>query len=187
MGRRERPARGPKPTLTLERIVDGGDRGGRRRRARRRLHAPGRRRAGCGHDVAVPVRAGQVGADCPDADTVSDPAECIDPVDGSRRWRARLEAAARGLYRLYLAHPWLLRTDWSRPVLGPNTLARMEYVIASLSGLGLTDQEQVTVMIALDGFVSGFARQRIQAEALQRGRRGQRVLGSSTTRRWRRP
>lgn len=162
---RERPARGPKPTLTLERIVEAAiavaDAEGLDAVSMRRVAAE----LGVGTMSLYRYVPGKSTLIALMLDTVSDPAECIDPLEGEG-WRARLEAVARGSYRLYLAHPWLLRTDWRHPVFGPNTLARVEYVIASLSGLGLTDHEQVTVMIALDGYVSGFARQRLEAEAL---------------------
>ena len=51
------------------------------------------------------------------------------PARRSRAPRRRtgasvVETAARGSYRLYLPHPWLLQVNWTRPVLGPNIAGR---------------------------------------------------------------
>lgn len=159
----ERPARGPKPSLTLDQIVDAAitvaDTEGLDALSMRRVAAE----LGVGTMSLYRYVPGKSALVSLMVDKVSDPAEYVAQAAGAG-WRARLEAAARSLYRLYLAHPWLLRADSSRPCLGPNTLAGLEFIIGSLGGLGLTDQERVSVMITLDGFVSGFARQRNELE-----------------------
>ena len=58
-GRRGRPAKGPKPALSLAADRRRGGRGRRVRRPRRGFHGPGRRRARRVADVALPVRRGQ--------------------------------------------------------------------------------------------------------------------------------
>ncbi|NJQ15785.1 TetR/AcrR family transcriptional regulator [Streptomyces bohaiensis] len=77
------------------------------------------------------------------------------------RWREGLERTAHHNWEHYLAHPWLLRVNQSRPVLGPNALAATDRVLAVLDGLGLTDRERVALLINLDAFVAGSARTHI--------------------------
>src|SRR5439155_23227897 len=48
-----------------------------------------------------------------------------DAVPGG--WRARLERIARENLALYQRHPWLLQVATSRPVLGPNAIAKYDY------------------------------------------------------------
>jgi AcrR family transcriptional regulator len=162
-GNGARPTRGPKPGLTLDRIVevaiavadaDGIDAVSMRRVATE---------LGVGTMSLYRYVPGKAELLALMLDKVSGPGGDIAQARG-KDWRGKLEAAARGSYRLYLAHPWLLQVNWCRPVFGPSTLAGVEFFIASLADLGLTDQERVTVMITVDGFVTGVARHRIQYE-----------------------
>jgi hypothetical protein len=98
-------------------------------------------------------------------DRVSEPGEEV-VRSASRGWRRLVEAAAYDSYRLHLRHPWLLQVNWTRPVIGPNTLAGIEVFMRGLDGLGLTDQERISTMIMVDGYVTGVARQRIQHAAV---------------------
>lgn len=93
-------------------------------------------------------------------DQVSDPSHTCARAAGAD-WRGVLEITARGNRDLYLAHPWLLQVNWSRPVFGPNTLAGVELVVAGLARIGLTDKERVMAMIAIDSYVTGFVRSQI--------------------------
>ena len=77
---------------------------------------------------------------------------------GGLSWRGALEQVARTSYRLYLDHPWLLKVNWTRPVFGPNTMAGFESILAAIHGLGLTHQELVMLIVAVDSFVTGLAR-----------------------------
>ena len=76
-------------------------------------------------------------------------------------WRACLEAAGWGGRRLYLDHPWLLQVNWTRPVLGPNSLADMELLMTGLKDLPMTDQEKMSIITALDSYAVGTVRQEI--------------------------
>lgn len=155
-GAQERPTRGPKPSLTLDRVVDAaitvadehGVDGLSMRCVARALgvgtmslyrYVPGKSEL---LDLML------------DRICAPDRAACPPGSD----WRAQLAAVARGSRALYLAHPWLLQVNWARPVLGPNSLAGMEQVTAALAGLGLTDQERISVMITIDGLVVGVVR-----------------------------
>jgi AcrR family transcriptional regulator len=160
-----RPSRGPKPSLTLDRIVAAAiavaDRDG--------VVALSMRRVAAELDVGtmslyrhVPGKTELLALML---DTVSDPGDSVAHAAG-RDWRGLLELAAHGTYQLYLRHPWLLQVNWTRPALGPNSVAAADFFISALDGLGLTDQERISVMIMVDGYVTGVARQRIQHSSL---------------------
>ncbi|MCE7010314.1 TetR/AcrR family transcriptional regulator [Kibdelosporangium philippinense] len=73
-------------------------------------------------------------------------------------WRAALEAVARQDWRSYFAHPWVLKaTASSRPPMGPNTLAAMEWALASFDNLGLSGREQLFLLGTVVSFGQGLA------------------------------
>lgn len=86
-------------------------------------------------------------------------------------WRPFLEATAWGDRKLYLAHPWVLQANWTRPVIGPNSMAEMELILTEIRHLPLTDQQKMNVVTALDSFVSGAVRQELlwQSAAAESG------------------
>jgi AcrR family transcriptional regulator len=156
-----RPAPGPKPSLTLDRIVDAAitlaDRDGVDALSMRRVAAE----LGVGTMSLyryVPGKAELL-------------ALMLDRVDAPETvqagsWRETLERAARRTYGLYLSHPWLLQVNWTRPVLGPNSVAGMEVLMRGLDGLGLSGQERIAVVMLVDAYVVGQARNRIQHDAV---------------------
>jgi AcrR family transcriptional regulator len=157
-----RPAPGPKPSLTLARIVDAAitlaDRDGIDGLSMRRVATE----LGVGTMSLyryVPGKA-ELLALMLDRVDVPDPSTAA-----GRSWRETVDAAARGTYRLYLDHPWLLQVNWTRPVLGPNSVASMEVYVRGLDGLGLSGQERIAIVTMVDAYVVGQARQRIQYEA----------------------
>jgi AcrR family transcriptional regulator len=162
---REKPARGPKRGLSLDQIVgaaiaiadaDGLDALSMRRVARElRVGTMSLYRYVPGKVELLDLML----------DAVSDPSEEVAQSQG-KDWRGVLEVVARGARDRYLAHPWLLGVNWSRPVLGPRSLAGVEFVIAGLDGLGLTGQERVAVMFMVDSYVTGLARHRLQHAAV---------------------
>lgn len=156
-----RPARGPRPGLTLEKIVDAAitiaDTDGIDALAMRRVAAE----LGVGTMSLYRYVPGKAELLDLMLDTVSEPGPEVARA-GGHGWRAALQDIARGTCRCYLAHPWLLQVNWSRPVFGPNTLAGLERYFASTDGLGLTGRERVGVLMLIDGFVTGFVRQQIQ-------------------------
>lgn len=88
--------------------------------------------------------------------------------DPTRGWREQVEDCGRGVYRLYLEHPWLLQIDQSRPLLGPNALTGMEEFLTALEGVPLSAPERMMVIVSVDALVSGLARlevQQLRAEA----------------------
>ncbi|MGC0415436.1 TetR/AcrR family transcriptional regulator [Embleya sp. AB8] len=153
-----KPARGPKPALTLDAIVTTAiavaDAEG--------LDAVSMRR------VAAELGAGTMSL----YRYVPGKAELLDlmvdrvnaPGDGAEfppdvGWRGALEVVARGIWRMYARHPWLLGVDQARPVLGPNSLRALETTLAAIGDAALSDREKMTVLTILDGgYVSGMAR-----------------------------
>ncbi|WP_084961444.1 TetR/AcrR family transcriptional regulator [Thermoactinospora rubra] len=84
--------------------------------------------------------------------------ETLRPADVPEGWRARLEHVARENWAMYLRHPWLLQVATTRPVLGPNVVAKYEYELRAVDGIGLTDLEMDLVVTLISGFVHGTAR-----------------------------
>lgn len=84
-------------------------------------------------------------------------------------WRARLELVARETWALYLRHPWLLHVATSRPVLGPNLIAKYDYELQALAGLGLTEVEMDLLVGVVGNYVYGSVRSAVEvAQAEQR-------------------
>ncbi|RSM81570.1 TetR/AcrR family transcriptional regulator [Kibdelosporangium aridum] len=73
-------------------------------------------------------------------------------------WRAALEAVAWQDWRSFFAHPWVLHaTASSRPPMGPNTLASMEWALASFDNLGLAGREQLFLLGTVVSYGQGLA------------------------------
>jgi len=154
---REPAGRGPKPGLTLERIVaaavEVADREG--------LAALSMRKVAAELDVGtmslyryVPGKGELLDLML---DHVNGSPEALEQHRG-KDWRSTMELVARGTWQLYLSHPWLLQVNQTRPILGPNVLGAFDFALASLDGLGLTGREKVAVILAVDHYVTGTAR-----------------------------
>ncbi|GAA4015060.1 TetR/AcrR family transcriptional regulator [Allokutzneria multivorans] len=94
-------------------------------------------------------------------DTVN--AETARPDLGDQPWRARLDQVARENHKLYLRHPWLLQVAANRPVLGPNLIAKYDYELRAVDGIGLSAVEMDSVITLVNGFVHGAARTSLDA------------------------
>lgn len=182
-GTGERATRGPKPGLTLDRIVTAAielaDAEGLAAVSMRRLstelgagtmslyrHVPGRAEL---VDLMLDRVQGE-GARAPEPDAGSTTAP---------GWRKTVETAARDELALYRAHPWLLSVNQTRPVLGPGAVGGMESMLAGIKDTGLTDPELVSVIIMVSGYVSGVARTQVHAVEVQQ------VTGVSDDEFWR--
>jgi DNA-binding transcriptional regulator YhcF (GntR family) len=83
-----------------------------------------------------------------------------DPLPGEvpPGWRARLERAARTQWALCRQHPWLAQVmNLNRPVLLPQVIAHADWVLAGLTGLGLTAQAMMELHVAVFSYVRGLA------------------------------
>jgi AcrR family transcriptional regulator len=93
-------------------------------------------------------------------------AETARPEPGNRSWRDRLTQIAHENWALYRRHPWLLQVATNRPVLGPNLIAKYDYELRAVEGLGLTDVEMDMTIALLADFVHGSVRAALnQAQA----------------------
>lgn len=89
--------------------------------------------------------------------------ETARPAIRPGRWRAALQGIAAENHALHLRHPWLLQVATGRPVLGPNVIAKYDYELGALDGLGLSDVEMDSMLTLLLSFVHGAARQAVDA------------------------
>lgn len=152
--------RGPKPKLSLDQIVQAGitlaDSAGLEALSMRRLA----QKLGVGTMSLyryVPSKTELLNLML-DAVMGPDPHQKASSQAG---WRRFLEATAWGDRKLYLAHPWVLQANWTRPVVGPNSMAEMELILTEIRHLPLTDQQKMAVVAALDSFVMGAVRQEL--------------------------
>lgn len=82
-------------------------------------------------------------------------------VDGG--WREKLEVIARENWALVMRHPWMLQVATSRPLLGPNLIAKYDYELRAVAGLGLTEVEMDLLISFVDDYVHGAVRGAIEA------------------------
>lgn len=158
---RERPSRGPKPRLTLERIVRAAveiaDADGLAALSMRRVaeklgvgvmslyrYVPGK-------DELIDVMF----------DTVIGESAQPEGVPGD--WRAQLEWRAREDWALYHRHPWILQVSVSRPPLGPNVLMSFESTLGAAWEAGLPSSDVVAVAELIDNYVRGAAGNALEA------------------------
>ncbi|MFI7286880.1 TetR/AcrR family transcriptional regulator [Streptomyces anulatus] len=171
-GTGDRPSRGPKPGLSLDRIVTAAiavaDAEGLAAVSMRRLstelgtgtmslyrYVPGKAELldlMLDRVLGEPLPAGtEHPADAPPAD-----------------WRASIDAMARTYRENLRRHPWLLKINQARTVLGPSALRGLELSLTALRSMGLRDPELISVIITVNSFVEGLARtQADAAEALR--------------------
>ncbi|MFD0315732.1 TetR/AcrR family transcriptional regulator [Streptomyces flavalbus] len=163
----KRPSRGPKPGLTLERIVETAigvaDRDGLDAVSMRRIATE----LGTGTMSLYRYVPGKGELLDLMLDRVQRPSE--NPADlGDGGWRSALQALGRATLALYRRHPWLLRVNQSRPILGPSALDGMEKMLSRIKPMGLTDRELVSAIIMIDAYVVGAARTEVYTEEAER-------------------
>ncbi|MFG2023380.1 TetR/AcrR family transcriptional regulator [Streptomyces sp. NPDC048825] len=162
----KRPSRGPKPGLTLDRIVEAAiqiaDAEGLEAVSMRRLSTE----LGTGTMSLYRYVPGKGELLDLMLDRVQRPSG--DEAALGEDWRATLEALGRETLALYRRHPWLLQVNQTRPVLGPGALDGMEMVLARIKPMGLTDPELVSAIIMIDGYVIGAARTQLYQKEAER-------------------
>lgn len=168
-GTGERPSRGPKPGLSLDRIVTAAveiaDAEGLAAVSMRRLSTE----LGTGTMSLYRYVPGKSELLDLMLDRVTgEPLDSQEHAPGDADWRDAVRAMADAYRTLHRAHPWLLKVNQSRTVLGPSALRGLETSLAALHGMGLRDPEVISVIIAVQSFVSGIARMELEAaEAAQ--------------------
>ena len=170
-GTHQRPRRGPKPSLTLERIVTEAialaDAEGLANLSMQHLaerlgcakmalyrYVPGKAEL-----VALMVDAALGDAPQPLAPT-GRPVQAGRPVQtdqaaapGEPSWRAVLRLWATTIFDRYRAHPWSIEASAGARPTGPNEMAWMETALGVLAGTGLTGPERLDAVVLLNGHV----------------------------------
>ena len=77
-------------------------------------------------------------------------------------WRERISAWARQLSARRMAHPWTVETRQVAPPLTPNAIEWMERGLEALEDTGLTSQQRLSAMLAIDGWNQNHVRQSVQ-------------------------
>ncbi|MBD3550770.1 MULTISPECIES: TetR/AcrR family transcriptional regulator [Streptomyces] len=176
----ERPSRGPKPGLTLDRIVTAAvavaDAEGLSAVSMRRLstelgtgtmslyrYVPGKA------ELLDLMLDRVLGEPLPAPREEAAEAAGTDRTDaagsGAPDWRAAVDTMARSYLDNLRRHPWLLKINQARTVLGPSALRGLELALGGLRGMGLRDPELIGVIITVNSFVEGLAR--TQADAAE--------------------
>jgi AcrR family transcriptional regulator len=148
---RERPTRGPKPSLTLERIAAAAmaiaDAGGLDALSMQRVAADlgltkmalYRYVAGRDELVAVMVDA-----------AVGEPPNLAREAGG---WRGKLTAYARLLWETWDRHPWIPGATVGARVMGPNEVGWVESAVRVLAETGLDGPAQLNAVQLLSGHI----------------------------------
>lgn len=81
------------------------------------------------------------------------------PDLAERGWRQGLEILSEGTWEVYEAHPWLLEINQRRPVLGPDSLAGYDFALSAFADHELPDREANLIVSSVMNLVTGTARQ----------------------------
>ena len=149
-GRGEARSKGPKPGLTLDRIVDAGV----RIAARDGLDAVSMSRVAKELGASPMGLYRYVGAKDELLALMVDAAVGAPPERRPREgWRAALERWAWGYHHALRRHPWVLRVPISAPAITPNATRWLEAGLAGLRPTKLTEPQKLSVMLLLSGYV----------------------------------
>jgi AcrR family transcriptional regulator len=75
------------------------------------------------------------------------------PLPEPGGWRGGLTAWCDGLRDAYRRHPWGLRVPISAPPLGPNNVAWLDRALDALTETRLSEQDKLSCVLVLSGFV----------------------------------
>ncbi|WP_454195273.1 TetR/AcrR family transcriptional regulator [Nocardia sp. Marseille-Q1738] len=177
-GTQQRPKRGPKPALSLERIVAEAialaDAEGLANLSMQRLaerlgftkmslyrYVPGKAEL-----VALMLDAA-LGA--PPEMAAAESASAAEP------WRGQLGLWCETLYHRFREHPWSLEVSVGVRPIGPNEMGWMESALGAIAGTGLTNAERLDTIVLLTGHARSLVQQVrvMDAEALEKQIAGQ--------------
>lgn len=82
----------------------------------------------------------------------------LEPLPADQPWRTRLEVWCRGMWRLYLAHSWLLDHNLSRMPIAPHVLDVEEALYAALADAGFGGAQNVSLANVVRWQLYGAAR-----------------------------
>lgn len=77
-------------------------------------------------------------------------------------WRTRLEAWARANAQMCLRHPWVVDIRLPGPPLSPNAIGWMECGLRAFAKVELGEQQKLSTLLALDGYVRDHVRMSMQ-------------------------
>lgn len=81
-------------------------------------------------------------------------------------WRHRLDTWARVVAKSLLSHTWILDVPL-RPSMAPNTIGWMEAGARSFAGVDLPEQQKMSALLVVDGFVRNHLRTVVQFGLLE--------------------
>jgi AcrR family transcriptional regulator len=169
-GRRQRPTRGPKPGLTLDRIVAAGIKVA----MTDGIGALSMTRVATELGVGTMSLYRYVAAKDELLTLMVDSALGTPPPGSpDEGWRAGLTRWAVGLRDGYRRHPWALRVPISAPPLGPNNVAWLENALRTLASTPLSEQQKLSTVLLVSGFVRNEATLNLD---LSVGARGAQVM-----------
>ena len=94
-------------------------------------------------------------------------------------WRTRLEAWGRGIAAGLVAHPWMVRVPVTAPPVTPNVLAWTERGLLALAPSPLTEQEKLSSMLVVDGYVRQHVNQSVLMGLIGSGSGGAGAAGAA--------
>ncbi|HEX3979355.1 MAG TPA: TetR/AcrR family transcriptional regulator [Solirubrobacteraceae bacterium] len=149
-GLREAGSRGPRRGLTLAGIVDAGIRVAQTEGVGALSMARIARELGVGTMSLYRYVASKDELLTAMVDTALGPPP---PPPAGEDWRAGLTRWAVGVRIAYHSQPWSLRVPISGPPLGPNNVAWLDNALAALAGTPLAEQEKLSCVLLVSGFV----------------------------------
>jgi AcrR family transcriptional regulator len=175
-GVRTRPSKGPRPALSLERIVAAAVRVA----AADGIQAVSMSRVAADLGVSTMSLYRYVGAKDEllvlMADLAYEPPPGPVPGEG---WRKGLERWAWSELAVYRRNPWVLRIPIGGPPATPNQVAWLERGLASLAGTSLREGEKMSVILLVTGYVRNQATLEADiAAAMASGAAGARAITS---------
>jgi AcrR family transcriptional regulator len=153
-GETARPSRGPKPAMSVERIVRAAigiaDAEGMGAVSMQRVAAE------FGFTTMALYRYVPGKSELIDlmVDTAVGEPPDLSAIEGG--WRPKLAEWARLTWGCFQRHPWFL-TEATRRIMGPNQLGFLESAVLALRGSGLTGQEVLSSVLVVNGHVRSLA------------------------------
>ncbi|WP_283134622.1 TetR/AcrR family transcriptional regulator [Rhizohabitans arisaemae] len=156
-GPHPRPARGPRPTLDLDRIARAGieiaDSDGLAALSMQRVAA----RLGVTKMALYRYVPGKAELVALMVDAAIGPYRAAGkPRNG---WREHLEEWGRQLLAGFQRHPWMLDATVGPRIMGPGELSWLEYAVSTLDGTGLSGAERMDAAVLLVGHVREITQQ----------------------------
>jgi AcrR family transcriptional regulator len=153
-GLRERPVKGPRPGLTLDRIVEAGI----KIAVAEGLEAVSMSRVASElGSSAMSLYRYVASKDELLALMVDAAAYPVPEMVPDESWRAGLERWAWAERAMYQRHPWIVRIPISGPPALPGQISWLEKGLAAMAGTGLPEGEKLSIMLLLTGFVRNAA------------------------------